>query len=289
MNYLLHIIVLLEIYLIISLSLNLMIGYTGLLSLAHAAFYGIGAYISTLLMVNAGWDFLPALIAAISGALILSLFISYASILFKGDYFILITLAFQIIIFSILYNWVSVTRGPYGIPGIPKPIIATITIDSLVSFAIFGLLCAIIILLVLTFILRSPFGRTLKTIRDDELAASALGKNIFSYKIKSVAIASGCAAFAGALYATYITYIDPTSFNLNESILMLSMVIVGGTGNIKGPLVGAVILILLPEVLRFVAIPDSFAANVRLIIYGLLLIILMYYRPQGIAGNYKFE
>lgn len=117
----------------------------------------------------------------------------------------------------------------------------------------------------------------------------ALGKNVTSFKIKSFLVASGVAAIAGAIYATYVTYIDPTSFDLDESILLVSMVIVGGTGNVKGPLVGVLMLILLPEALRFLSIPDTFAAQLRLIIYGFLLIIMMQLRPQGIAGKYQFE
>lgn len=289
MNYLLHLVVLLEIYVILALSLNLMVGYTGLVTLAHAAFYGIGAYVSTLLMVNYGFDFLSSLIFAVVGASLLSFLISFSSLRFRGDYFILVTLAFQVIVFTILYNWVDVTRGPYGIPGIPKPNILGVKIDSLVSFSAFGFVLMLVVLGMLAVIFRSPFGRTLQAIRDDELAVTALGKEVISFKLRSVAIASVCAAVAGALYATYVTYIDPTSFTLSESILLLSMVIVGGTGNIKGPIVGAIVLVLLPELLRFLAIPDSVAANLRLIIYGLLLIILMLFRPQGIAGRYQFE
>ena len=138
-------------------------------------------------------------------------------------------------------------------------------------------------------IYRSPFGRTLRAIRDDELAARSLGKRAVSYRVRSVAIASACAAIAGGLYATYIRFIDPTSFTTDESIAMLSMVIVGGTGNFRGPIVGAVLLVLLPEALRFLAIPESIAANLRLIIYGLLLIGMMRLRPQGIAGEYQFD
>jgi len=289
MNYLLHLIVLIELYVMLALSLNLMVGYTGLLTLAHAAFYGLGAYATTLLMVNWGFDFLFALILAIAGTVLLSFLISFASLRFRGDYFILATLAFQVIVFAVLYNWVDLTRGPYGIPGIPKPSLLGIKIDSLLSFSLFGFVVACLIAGFLALIFRSPFGRTLQAIRDDELAATALGKNVMSFKVRSVAIASGCAAVAGALYATYVTFIDPTSFTIDESILMLSMVIVGGTGNLKGPMVGAVMLIVLPELLRFLAIPDAVAANIRLIIYGFLLIIMMHVRPQGLAGKYQFE
>lgn len=289
MNYYLHLIVLLELYLVLSLSLNLMVGYTGLLTLAHAAFYGIGAYLTTLLMIEFGLGFLPALSLAITGAIVLSFLISFASLRFRGDYFILVTLAFQVITFTIFYNWVEVTRGPYGITNIPQPRLFGIQIDSLPHFTLFGFVVAILVIGFLVLVFRSPFGRSLQAIRDDEISASSLGKRVVSFKVRSVAIASGSAAVSGALYATYITYIDPTSFTTAESILLLSMVIVGGTGNVRGPVVGALILVLLPEMLRFLAIPDSVGPDLRMILYGLLLVIMMHFRPQGIAGKYQFE
>lgn len=289
MNYLLHLLILVEIYLILSSSLNLMLGYTGLVSLAHAAFYGFGAYISTLLMVDAGVGFFASMAVAVVVTMLLSVLITFASLRFRGDYFILVTLAFQVITFTVLNNWTSVTSGPYGIAGIPPPVFAGVKVDSVPSFAFFGFICMLLVVAFLIFVVRSPFGRTLQAIRDNELAALSLGKNVVFFKLRSIAISSAMAAVAGVLYATYISYIDPTSFTLDQSILILSMVILGGTGNIKGPIVGAIIIVLLPELLRFLAIPDSFAANLRLIIYGLMLVILMRFRPQGIAGKYRFE
>ncbi|MBS1790501.1 MAG: branched-chain amino acid ABC transporter permease [Acidobacteria bacterium] len=289
MNYLLHLIIIIELNLLLTCSLNIMVGYTGLLTLAHAAFYGVGAYITALLMVNLGFGFLPSLIFAVIGCVSLSVLISLASLRFRGDFFILTTLALQVILFRILYNWTEVTQGPYGITNIPKPRILGMDFNSLESFSLLGFLLTTIVVGLLILILRSPFGRTLQAIRDDELAAIALGKSVMSFKVRSVSFASGCAAIAGALYATYITFIDPTSFTKEESMLMLAMVIVGGTGNIKGPIVGAFLLTLLPEFLRFLAIPDSLSANLRIIIYGLSLIVMMRFRPAGIAGKYQFE
>ena len=134
----------------------------------------------------------------------------------------------------------------------------------------------------------SPFGLVLKAIREDELSAISLGKNVKKFKILAFAISSGMAAIAGALYATYVTYIDPTSFTLEESIFILSIVLVGGSGNLRGPVIGTLLMILLPEGLRFLGIPDSLAPNIRQIIYALVLIILMRFRPQGLAGEYRF-
>lgn len=289
MNYLLHLLILIEIYLMLALSLNLMVGYTGLLTLAHAAFYGIGAYATTLLMIHGGFGFVPALVFAVCIAVVLSLLISIAAWRFRGDYFVLATLAFQVIVFSILNNWIDVTQGSFGIPDIPRPSILGMRFDSLTSLATLGLILAISITAFLALAYRSPFGRTLQAIRDDEIAATSLGKDLMSFKIRSVALASGCAAVAGAFYATYVTFIDPTSFTTEASVLLLSMVVIGGTGNLRGPIVGATFLVLIPELLRFFAVPDSLAANLRMIIYGLLLIVIMRFRPQGIAGTYRFD
>lgn len=289
MNYIFHIFILINIYSILSLSLNLLVGYTGLLSLCHASFYGLGAYTYTLLMMKAGLGFFPSLFFSILGSIILSLAISIPSLRLKGDYFILSTLAFQIITFTILYNWVALTRGPYGIPGIPMPTIFGMRIDTISSYFLFSGIIALLCGLLLYLIGNSPFGRALKAIREDEIVASSLGKNITSFKITAFAISAGLAAVPGVLFAGYMRYIDPTSFTLSESVFILSLIIIGGTGNLSGPLLGTVLMCLLPEILRFLAIPDSIAANMRQIIYGFLIILIMRYRPQGLSGEYKFQ
>ncbi len=289
MNYFLNILVFFEIYLILSMSLNVMLGYTGLISIAHASFYGIGAYVFSLLMSNTGAEYYLSILGSVLIAVIFSYLISLASLKFKGDYFVLATLAFQYITYSILYNWVSLTRGSHGIINISRPSIFGATIHSLWGFAIYSSIVTIIIISILVIILESPAGRVLRAIRDNELAAVSLGKNNIHYKMISVAIASGSAAVAGTIYASYTTYIDPTSFSATDSILFLSMVVIGGSGNIKGSVVGALIFILLPELIRFVVIPESIAANLRMIIYGLLLILLMLFRPQGLLGKYKYN
>ncbi|HIE28712.1 TPA: branched-chain amino acid ABC transporter permease [Candidatus Poribacteria bacterium] len=289
MNYILHILIMICIYLILSLSLNLLVGYTGLLSLCHAAFYGIGAYASTLLITKFGLNFFLALPAGVGITMILSLLVAYPSLRLKGDYFILTAFGFQIIVFSVLYNWVGLTRGPYGIPGIPKPSLLGFEFDSLPLFLLLSAVFALLVFFVLYRISASPFGRVLKAIREDELVASALGKNVANFKIWAFMIAGGIAAIAGSLYAGYVTYIDPTSFTLDESIFILAIILVGGSGNIRGPIVGTIFMIILPEALRFLGIPDTIAPNVRQMIYGALLVFLMFFRAQGIAGEYKFE
>lgn len=270
-------------------TLNLPVGYAGLLSLAQAAFYGIGAYAVTLFMMQAGINFFAAVVLSVIFSAILSVFVSYPSIRLKGDYFILASLAFQIIVFTILYNWIDLTRGPYGIPGIPRPELFGIVFDSLPKFFVLSWAIAIGILLVAKRLYSSPFGLVLKAIREDELSAISIGKNVRKFKVLAFAISGGLAAISGALYASYVTYIDPTSFTLDESIFILSIVMVGGSGNLRGPVTGTLLMILLPEGLRFLGIPDSVAPNLRQIIYALVLILLMRFRPQGLAGEYRLD
>jgi branched-chain amino acid transport system permease protein len=289
MNYIFHILVIINIYIILSLSLNLLVGYTGLFSLCQAAFYGIGGYVTATLTVYYDMSFFTSLVIGIAMVIPISILISAPSIRLKGDYFILATLAFQIIVYSIFYNWISVTRGPYGIPGISKPSIFGLEFGSIPLYFILSLVFVIIISMTVWLLTSSPYGRVLKAIREDEFVTLSLGKNVTFYKISTFAFSASMAAVAGGLYSSYITYIDPTSFTLDESMLVLAMVIIGGAGNIKGPIIGAILLIILPEILRFTGIPDSIAPNVRQMIYGLLLILMMYFRPQGLAGEYKFE
>lgn len=289
MTYALHLVILLEIYFVVAASLNLLIGYAGLLQIAHAAYFGVGAYAGTLLTTRLGVGFAPALLGAAAVSGILSLLISLPAWRFRGEAFVLMSLAVQVALFSVFYNWVSLTGGPYGLSGVPRPVIVGIELDTLGSiFVAYGALVSLC-LGVLAFLKRSPFGRSLQAVRDDELAACSLGIPARRLKVEAFALASALVGISGAMYAAYATYIDPMSFNLDESILMLSMVIVGGTGNVRGPFVGALTLIAIPEILRLAALPDAIAANIRLLAYGLLLLILMRLRPQGLAGKFRYE
>ncbi|AMV35335.1 leucine/isoleucine/valine transporter permease subunit [Pirellula sp. SH-Sr6A] len=299
MNYLIHLLIYFDIYLIVALSLNLIVGYTGMLTLAHAAFYAIGGYAYALLSINLGWGFIPAAAVGAFIAAVLSLIVSLPSWRLRGDFFVLATLAVQALVYGTLYNWTSsdaplgslrnLTNGPFGITGIPRPSLLGWQISNQISYGIFATMVAGFVALIVWRLTASPWGRLLKAVRDDELAAQGLGKNTRLVKLQVVAIASGLVAIAGALYAGHVRYLDPSSASLDESILMLSMVIVGGLGNFRGPFVGAALLILLPEALRFIALPDAIAANMRLLIYGVLLVVMMQFRPQGIAGDYRME
>jgi branched-chain amino acid transport system permease protein len=207
----------------------------------------------------------------------------------RGDYFVLGTLGFQVIVYGLLYNWVGLTNGSFGLSNIPVPVLFGMTIDSVSAyFCLAFCLCAVCVLIAWG-VARSPFGRLLRAIRDDEIAAIAIAKNTVSAKTSAFALSAALAAVPGALFAGYARFIDPTSFTLAESILVLSMVVIGGAGSIAGPLVGSLLLVLMPEGLRYLQVQDAVAANARQIAYGLALVVLMRLRPQGMAGEYHFD
>lgn len=289
MNYLFHLLIMICIYVALTQSLNLVMGYGGMLSLCHAAFYGIGAYVSTLLMMNARWPFAASLCAAVIGVGLLAWLVSFLATRLHGDFFVLGTLGFQMITFAVLYNWVAVTQGPYGIPGVPRPSMFGISAVTPAAFLVLAIVAMILCSGLTWWLATSPWGRVLQAIRDDEVAARSLGKNVNAFRRSAFAWAGAIAAIPGVLFATYSSYIDPTSFGLEESILILCMLVLGGAGNFRGPVVGAVVLVILPEIFRFLHMPDSVAPNVRQILYGLAIVVMMRLRPQGIAGNYALD
>lgn len=287
MEYLIHLAIFSSIFAILAVSLDLVLGYTGLLSVTHAAFYGIGAYATALMLKAWGISFFVALPLAVVITMLVALAIGLVLSKFKTDYYALVSLGFNVIVFSILLNWRDLTRGPLGVPSIPRPELFGLILSENILFLALALVLLAVVYALARFIVRSSFGRVLTAIREDEEAVSVFGYHTLSYKLIIFTIAAGIAAVAGALLATYITFIDPTSFTIVESIFVLAIVIFGGAGSLRGPLLGAAILILLPEALRFVGFPSDIAAQMRQVVYGLILVGLMLYRPQGIWGTYR--
>jgi len=288
-DYLLHVLILISIYTTLSVSLNLISGYTGLLSVAHAALFGVGAYIAALLALHLHVGFLVGVVCAALGAGMIAIAVAAPSLRVHDDYFVLTTFAFQVIAFSVMNNWIGLTNGPMGLPGIPQPIVFGLLISSHVQFLVLTVVFAAIAVMLVNRLVRSPFGRVLKAIREDEVFAQSLGKNVTRYKLQVFVIGGALAAVAGALYAHYISFIEPTSFTLQESIFILAIVIVGGSGSIAGSVAGPVLLVALPEALRFLGMPSSIAANVRQILYGALLVVCMMFRPQGLFGEFALR
>lgn len=276
----------LNIYIMLSLSANLTIGMANLLSMCQAAFYGIGAYVGTffLMQFNLPIIVIVALVMLFTG--LFSCLVSFASVRLKGDYFIIATMAFQLIAYTILYNWTDVTRGPYGISGIPGvKLFGVFELSGIYAYLVFSLILMVIIVFLLHHLVKSPFGRVLNAIRADEIVVKSMGRNTILFKSLAFFISAAVSGLAGVIYASYVSYIDPTSFTLDESIFILCALFIGGIGNTRGPVLGALFVVLLPELLRFVGLPDTVAANLRQIIYGLALILVMYYHPQGLWGK----
>lgn len=289
MDYIAHILVISTYYIILSTSLNLVVGYAGLPALGHIGFSCVGAYSSALISVKLGlspWIGLPvaASLAGLSGIII-----GVPVLRLDGDYFALATLGFGIIIYAVTQNWTSLTGGAMGITGIPKYTIAGNSLSSPWSTFALYLPITVSITFVQGLIVRSPFGRILSGLREDEEATQILGKNTVIAKLKVFVLSAAIAGIAGSMYAHYITYIDPSSFTVMESLLVLFMVIFGGLGTIQGSIIGAFLLVLFPELLRSLGIPPSISGPLRQVIYGLGLVLLTLFRPQGLLGSYRFD
>jgi len=289
MEYLVHLGIVLCIYMVLSTSLNLVAGYSGLLSVAHAAFYGVGAYVVALMAIHWHSPFWLAIVAATAVTGLLGGVVGGSTLRLRGDYFVITTFALQVVVFSVLNNWVALTGGPMGLPGIPPPVVFGWTVSSQWGLLLLTGLCCLLTLFICRRIVQSPLGRVLKAIREDEVLAQANGKNVAAHKTLVFVLGASMASTAGAMYAYYVTFIDPTSFTVMESILIISIVIVGGAGSLWGPVVGAVVLVTLPELLRFIGLPSAVAANTRQILYGGALVAFMMWRPQGLLGKYAFE
>lgn len=283
MNYFFHLAIFFCMYAILALSLNLILRFCGYLSLAHAAYFSIGAYAYALLTTVYGWTFIPVILAATALAGVLSLLLSIPAWRLKGDFFVMISLAVQSLTFATIFNWASpsdppgswknLTNGSFGLPGIPKPDIFGVRIDTVGGVMLLSLILLAVVALIYYVLIRSPWGRALTALRDDELAARNLGKKTRLFKLQTFAVACCMAAVAGTLYSSYVGFVDPNISLLEQSILILCMVIIGGTRPLAGPLMGVGTILLIPEVIRNINLPASVdAGNLRVLVYGLLLV-----------------
>jgi branched-chain amino acid transport system permease protein len=286
MNYLFHIIILICIFSILSISMNLILGVTGLLNLGHIAFFGIGAYTSALLSLQ-GIPFLPSLLAGSVLAGFIAYLIGIPTLRLKGDYLAIATLGLSETLKSVLINWVGLARGPQGLPGIPKPSIFSIEFSSLKAYLVLVLIFFFFSFIIMEILVRSPYGRVLEGIREDEVASQAMGKDTFRFKLNVLWFGSFFAGLAGCLYAHYMSFIDPSCISINQTIVILLMVILGGVRSNLGAVLGAVIIICIPEVLRFWNLPGHVTGALKQIIFSVTLILLMLFREEGILGGRK--
>ena len=289
MEYIAHIATMAGIYVILVVGLNLAVGYAGIPAMGQSAFLCIGAYASTLLSLNAGvspWVSLLAacLLAGAAGWLMIAT-VSRLS----GDFLALATFAFAVIAHSVASNWTSMTRGPMGIPGIPPFQVFGYAMHTAWAFLPLVIVASAGTVWVAVRLVHSPFGRVLQGIRESEIVTMSLGRDVRVLKQKVFVVAACLAGLAGALYAHYISYIDPSSFTALESITILLMVVFGGLGSISGSVLGACVLVLLPELLRFIGLPDALAAPMRQMLYGAALVVLMVLRPNGLLGRFRWN
>ena len=269
-------------YVVLTLSLNLISGMMGQVSFGHSAFFGIGAYAAALTVTRTGLGAEVSFLAAILLAGVFGALLGLPVLRLKGYYFTIVTMVFCEIIRIVELNWMSVTRGPLGIMAIGKPSFFAFSLRSQTQLYFLAVILVAVAYLVVHNIMNSRIGNAIMAIRDDELAASSMGINVFKYKVMVFVIASMLAGLAGAFYAQYTGYIDPTNFSSVKSNEMLLMVIFGGLGNAFGSFVGAIVLTIIPELLRGLSI-------YRQLIYGGLLVLLMMVRPQGLFGSVNFK
>lgn len=279
--YILRIAVLALLYGTLTVSLNLVNGYAGLFSLGHAAFYGIGAYTSGLLAVRLGLPFIVTFVAAGFVAALFGVLLSLPAMRLRGIYLAIVTLAFAEIVRLMLINLQWLTRGPFGLPGIPSPSIFGVNVTGDAGIFILSLLLVLFTIYVVEQVMAYRPGKALLAIREDEQAAAACGIDVFRYKVMTFAVAAFLAGLAGSVYAHYTRFISPDSFTLNESFSVLAMLVLGGLGSTPGALLGAILLTAIPEAFRF-------AADYRMLVYGITLTLVILVRPQGILGRTGF-
>ena len=274
-----------SIYVLLGLSTNLLVGIAGIFSVSQAAVFGVGAYIVAYLLMNDVMSFLPALLIAAVGCVALNILVTLPALRVSGDYFVVTSFGIQLLATAVFTNWTDGTGGANGLPGIPPPDLFGKALED--SWQVVTLCLAGMVLgcLIFWLVMRAPFGRLLRAIREDELAVAAAGKSVLRAKVSAAALAGAFAGTAGGLYATFLSFIDPSSFDLDASILLLTMVVVGGARTLAGSIIGPFLLLALPQILTLVEIPTTIAAAARQLIYGVLLIAFMLFRPQGLAGE----
>lgn len=295
-TYVLHVLVLIMVYMVLAMGLNILPGFCGLLDLGFVGFYGIGAYTAGLLTIHYNMSFwLIVPLAVINGA-IFGMLLGAPTLRLVGDYFAIVTFGFSELVVLFLTNEIWLTRGPLGIPGI-APISLDVTwlatllgVDERWRYAFRGempyyylaMIMVALVYIVMRRVEDSRLGRAWLAIREDPMAAASCGVNLFAYKVIAFAVSTGIGALAGAFLARWTLFISPDMFKFWESFLVLCMVVLGGLGNINGALVGSVILIALGEVLRVILPKLGLPAETRFLAYGLIMVLIMRFRPNGI-------
>jgi branched-chain amino acid transport system permease protein len=285
--YLVNLATLVAIFGIAAASMNLLIGYAGIFSLAHGVFFGIGAFTAAQIALKISPDLLLAFAGAAALSVALSLCLALPALRVRGEYFIAASLGLQMFAVTVFYEAHSLTGGHGGLAGIPQATLLGISVGTPWRFLGVASVTLVLCLLLIRTLMRGSFGRALTAMRDAESAAMAFGKNIPLLKTLAVAVGCGMVGIAGALFAFHISFVNGDSFTLEQSVLLQAMVIIGGAGTLAGPLVGALLILLLPAALTFLPfIPATEIGTVQQFIYGAAMTLLMIFRPGGIAGQH---
>jgi branched-chain amino acid transport system permease protein len=272
------------VYLMATFGLNLTVGYAGQMSLGQAAFFGIGAYIAAIAL-KAGLSFLIVLPMAAVACFVVGLALGFPALRVQHHYLAFATLGFNVLVYLGMRNEEKVTGGTYGISAIPRPSILDVSFDRPLPFFYFTLVSLVLLGALLWWLLRSPWGRAFAALRDNPIRAESLGVNITAYTLLAFAIGAACAGIGGVYYASLVEFIEPGPFHFSTSLMMLLAVIVGGSGRFYGPVVGTIIIILLPEVLRGTDLEAlKFMQKWYLVFFGLAVVALMVWLPGGILS-----
>lgn len=289
------------IWAILAVSLNMVVGFTGLISVGHIGFFGIGAYAMAILTSNPayeqlrtesiptfGWPFFAALPVSVVLAGLAAILVGVVFNRFRDDIYVLVSFGFAIIAFNVFLNWRGLTRGAFGIHEIARPEIGGLKLDGELDFLLLCVVFLAAVALIAWLITTSSFGRVLTAIREDEQAIEVFGYRTARYKLAVWVISAMMAGLAGGLFSSWTSFIDPFSFILLESILLVSIVILGGLATIWGSLLGAMAFALLEEGMRFLPfVPPEHIGQIRQVVLGALLVLLMLFRPQGLVGRYR--
>ena len=288
MDYIIHILIFILIFAILVESLNLIMGYIGVISMGHAVFSGLGAYTAALISIHLGYNFLIGMIAGFILASIIGALLAIPSLRVKNEYLIVFTVGFQMIGYEVMLTARNITQGAGGISNIPAPNLFGIwEFTTPLAYLPLVLFITAVCFAIVWRVTHSPFGRILKAIREDETACRALGKNSLQFKVIAFALGGGIAAIGGSTLAYYISFISPLSFSVDVSVSLIVMVVLGGEANFWAPLVGATILVGLPEILQFIPGAAGIIDALREVLYGIILIVFMCFRPQGILPEYS--
>jgi branched-chain amino acid transport system permease protein len=285
MDFLLSYIILAEIFAIAALSTNLLVGLIGIFSVSQAAIFGTGAYVVALLTLKGTTSFTVAILVAIVLCSLLNVALALPSLRLAGDYFVVTSFGCQLVATAVFINWAEVTGGAAGLPGIPTAELFGFAAEARGSFLVVSTAALLIGCLGFWLLMRSPFGRVIHAIREDEQAVVAAGKHVLRAKVSVSAISGAYAGAGGGVYAAFMSFIDPSQFDIHVSILILTMLVVGGARTLIGSVIGPLILLAIPQVLALINIPSTVLGPLRQLGYGVLLVAFMLFRPQGIAGR----